>query len=319
MAHHLVALLGATASGKTAAACAIRRRLPVEVIAADSRQARREMHIGTASPTAAELDAVPHHLVGIVAPDAPFTVQDWLDAARVAIDGVRARGGLPLLVGGTGQYVWALLEGWRFPRVPVDAVRRARLERLAADAGPAALHARLAAADPASAARIDPANVRRVVRALEIVEATGAPVPPLERVPPEFAWRAVGLRWSREALYARADARVEAMYAAGLVDETRALVAAHGRDFDALRSIGYGDALRVVDGTASVEEAVAATKIATHRLIRMQATWFRADDERIAWVDGRDTGAVVDAVARAEAEMAEADVRREDGTRRDHG
>jgi tRNA dimethylallyltransferase len=298
-----VALLGATATGKTAAAIAVRRRLPVEVIAADSRQARREMRIGTAAPTDDELAAVPHHLVGIVDPAAPFTVADWLAAARAALDDAWARGALPLLVAGTGQYAWALLEGWRVPRVPPDADRRARLERLAGAEGGPALHARLAAVDPASAARIDPANVRRVVRALEIVEATGAPVPPLEHVAPEFAWRAVGLRWPREALYARADARVERMYAGGLIEETRALVAAHGREFEALRSIGYTEALQALDGSLTEAEAIARTKTATHRLIRMQDTWFRADDERIAWVDGADEDAVVAAVVRADEEM----------------
>ncbi len=122
-ARHLVALLGATASGKTAAAIAIRRRFPVEVVAADSRQARRGMRIGTAAPTDAELAAVPHHLVGIVDPDAPFTVADWLAAARAALEDIWARGALPLLVAGTGQYAWALLEGWRVPLVLVNVSR----------------------------------------------------------------------------------------------------------------------------------------------------------------------------------------------------
>lgn len=296
---HLVALLGATASGKTAAAAAIRERLPVEVVSADSRQLRRGMSIGTAAPTEAELAAVPHHLVGIVEPDARLTLADWLRLAREALDGIWARGALPLLVAGTGQYAWALLEGWSVPEVPPDPERRARLERVAAEEGAGALHARLATLDPASAARIDPANVRRVVRALEIAEATGRPVPPLERTPPAFGWRAVGLRRPRAALRARADARVAAMYEAGLVEETRVLVARHGRDFEALRAIGYAEALRVSDGELSLEEAVERTRASTHRLIRMQATWFRADDPRIAWVDGSDLAALVAAVEAA--------------------
>ena len=295
----LVALFGATASGKTAAAVALRRHLPVEVISADSRQLRREMRIGTAAPTDAELAAVPHHLVAIVAPDAPFALAAWLDAVRVALEDVWARGALPLLVAGTGQYAWALLEGWQVPAVPPDAELRARLERAAAEGGASGIYERLLAVDPVSAARIAPSNVRRVIRALEIVEATAGPVPPLARRSAEFAWGAVGLRWPRTVLHTRADARVEAMYAEGLVEETRALVARYGRAFAALSSIGYAEALRVLDGELSHAEAIAQTKVATHRLIRMQATWFRDDDARIAWVDGGDAAAVLAAVEAA--------------------
>ena len=295
----LVALFGATASGKTAAAVALRRHLPVEVVSADSRQIRRGMRIGTGAPTDAELAAVPHHLVGIVDPDAPFTLSDWLGAARAALDGIWARGALPLLVAGTGQYAWALLEGWGVPAVPPDVERRARLERVAAEEGAAGLHARLADADPASATRIPATNVRRVIRALEIIEATGGPVPPLDHTPPDWSWRAIGLRRSRAALQARADARAEAMYAGGLVEETRALISRHGRDFDALRSIGHADALRLIDGQLTEPEAIERTKTETHRLIRMQATWFRADDARIAWVDADDTEATLVAVETA--------------------
>jgi tRNA dimethylallyltransferase len=138
-----------------------------------------------------------------------------------------------------------------------------------------------------------------VVRALEIVEATGAPVPPLEPRDPGFDARIVGLRWSREEIHRRADARVDAMFAAGLVEETRALVANHGRDFEALRSIGYREALAVLDGTMTLAQAVERTKIETHRLIRMQAAWFREDDPRIRWVEGADVPATVEAVVSA--------------------
>ena len=154
--HHLVALVGPTASGKTAVAIAaaqhfVSKRLAIEVVSADSRQVRVGMSIGTAAPDAAELAAVPHHLVGTVAADAPWSLSDWLREARTAIEAIRARARLPLLVGGTGQYVWALIEGWEVPEVPPDADLRAGLEAFAGEHGAPALHARLEHLDPASA------------------------------------------------------------------------------------------------------------------------------------------------------------------------
>ena len=296
---HLVALVGPTASGKTAVAIEASRRIRVEVISADSRQVRAGMRIGTAAPTDEELAAVPHHLVGTIAPNAPWSLADWLAEARRILEEIWGRGALPLVVGGTGQYVWALLEGWEVPAVEADWEARAALEAFAAEHGPATLHARLAAVDPASAARIDPANVRRVVRALEIVEATGAPVPPLGPRAPGFTSAIVGLHWPRPALHARADARVAAMFAGGLVEETQALLAAYGRGYPALDSIGYREALGVIDGTLSAEEAVARACTETHRLIRTQANWFREDDPRVRWVDGADVEAAVAAIEAA--------------------
>lgn len=300
-AHHLVVIVGPTAAGKTAVAVEAARRLKraVEVVSADSRQVRREMRIGTAAPSEAERAAVPHHLIEVVAPDAPYAVVDWLAGARAALDDIWARGALPLLVGGTGQYVWALLDGWTMPAVEPDLVLRAAFEAYAGQHGAAALHARLAALDPASALRIDARNVRRVVRALEVVTLTGAPVPALEPRDPGFTWRGVGIEWERGALHARADARVRAMFAAGLVEEAARLATRYGRDFPALSSIGYREALGVIDGTLTEADAVRQTQIATHRLIRMQATWFRLDDPRIEWTPGEEIAAAVAAVERA--------------------
>ena len=296
----LVAIVGATASGKTAAAIEVARRLPVEVISADSRQLRRQMRIGTAAPTEDELAAVPHHLVGVLEPDEPWTVADFLARANAAIEEIWARGRLPLLVGGTGQYVWALLEGWQVPPASANPALRAELEALATQpGGPQALRARLESGDPASAARIAPQNLRRIIRAIEIVEGTGAPVAPLERRAPGFEWRIVGLDWTREELHARADVRAAAMYAGGLIEETRALIERFGPALPALATIGYAQAARVVLGEWDAAAALARTKIETHRLIRMQATWFRRDDPRIRWVPGADLEAAAAAVERA--------------------
>lgn len=297
----VVAIVGPTASGKTAVAVEVARRRLAEVISADSRQVRRGMVIGTAAPTKDEREVVPHHLVEVVEPDATWNLTEWLTRARRLIREIHARGVLPLVVGGTGQYVWALLEGWDVPAVAPRPEFRARLEARAAAGEGHALYEELRAVDPASAVRIDPRNTRRVIRALEIVEATGQAVPPLEPRDPGFDWRVVGLRWPRREIHARADRRVAAMFEGGLIEEVRGLVERHGREFDALRSIGYREALGVLEGSLSVEEAIHRTQVETHRLIRMQANWFREDDPRIEWVEGDDLEAAVRAVVGGDA------------------
>ena len=292
----LVAIVGPTAGGKTAAAIKVARHIPVEVVSADSRQLRAGMRIGTAAPTDDELAAVRHHLIGIVAPDAPWSIATFLAAARDAIDGVWARGRLPLLVGGTGQYVWALLEGWHPPAVPPDEALRATLEAEAASGGVEALHARLLAIDPLAAENIDVRNPRRLIRAIEVAAAGGARG---SIAPPEFDWHVIGLAWPREEIHRRADQRVEAMYAAGLVQETRGLLARYPASLPVLQTIGYAEAVRHLRGEWDLATAIKRTKIATHRLIRMQAAWFRTDDPRIEWVPGHDLDAVVRAVEAA--------------------
>lgn len=299
MRRQLIALVGATASGKTAASVAVSSRLPVEVVSADSRQLRSEMCIGTAAPTQTELSAVPHHLVGIIAPDQQWTLADFLRCAREALEDIWGRERIPLLVGGSGQYLWSLLEGLTVPAVPPNVAFRKKLEMYATEQGRDAVHALLETRDPASARRIDPRNVRRVIRALEIIDAIGAPVPPDTRVAPDFQWKAIGIGWPREQLYKRADARVDEMYELGLVNETQALIDRYGTDFDALKSIGYAEAARILTDGWDHSSAVERTKIQTHRLIRRQSSWFRADDIRIDWHDGANLNLIVDTVVDA--------------------
>lgn len=257
------------------------------------------MRIGTAAPTNAELRAVPHHLIGCVEPDAPWTLVDFLRTARAALDDTWARDRLPVLVGGTGQYVWALLEGWQVPAVPPNPALRSELKALAAREDGEAVHQRLRELDPASAGRIDHRNLRRVIRAIEIVSATGEPIRPLHREAPKWSWSAIGLDWSREDLYRRADKRAAAMYRDGLVDETRGLIERFGPTIEPLRSMGYAEAARVVAGDWDVPSALERTRFETHRLIRMQATWFRRDDPRIEWRPGSARSEVVAAVESA--------------------
>lgn len=239
--NELIAIVGPTAVGKTELAVAWAQRINGEIVSADSRQIYRKMNIGTAKPSATEQALAPHHLIDIRDPDQSFSLAEFQDLALAAIADIQARGHVPLLVGGTGQYLAAVLEGWQIPRVPPQPELRAELEQVALHEGPATLHARLAAVDPVAAARIPPTNVRRVIRALEVYLVSGEPISRLqERQPPPFRPRVIWLHRPRAELYARADARIERMIAAGLVDEVAELLAG-GYDWSlpAMSSLGY--------------------------------------------------------------------------------
>lgn len=286
----LVAIIGPTASGKTALAIAMAGRLGVEceAINADSRQVYRYMDIGTAKPTLEERAALTHQLIDIVYPDEPFGLATWLDLANEALESAWGRGRLPLLVGGTGQYVWALLEGWRVPKVPASEDLRRQLEQRA----PEDLLAELHRVDPESQEYIQPRNVRRVVRALEVYYATGKPFSHFRtKEPPHFHWSAVGIGLSREELYNRIDSRVDAMFEAGFVDEVAGLLGrGYSRSLPAMSSIGYGEVCAHLEGEITLAEAIKKTKTGTHRLARHQNAWFKQTDERIRWVPVGDVG-----------------------------
>lgn len=283
----LVAVVGPTATGKTDLALRLALAFEGEIIGADSRQVYRRMDIGTAKPTAEQRARVPHWLVDVADPDEEFGLARYLDLAQAALDGIWTRGRQPLLVGGTGQYVWALLEGWQVPRVGPDWDLRRELEERARREGPDALHAELAALDPEAARRLEPRNVRRVVRALEVVRRTGRPLSACQtRRPPEFLWLVLGLDLPSDELYRRIDARVDAMMAAGFVDEVRGLLdRGYSRDLPSMSGIGYRQVCQYLTGELSLDEAVARTKTETHRLTRHQRNWFRPDDPRIRWID----------------------------------
>jgi len=283
----LLVIVGPTAVGKTALAVRLAQALGGEIVSADSRQVYIGMDIGTAKPTAEEMAGAPHHLIDIRHPDAPLTLAEYQSLAYRTIDDLLAGGKLPLLVGGTGQYVRAVVEGWGIPAVSPDETLRARLYAEAEAAGHETLHARLRALDPIAAGRIDGRNVRRVVRALEVCLLSGRPISELQRKsPPPYHIVQVGLTRPRPALYRRVDERVEAMLAAGLVDEVRRLEAAgYGWRLPAMSGLGYrqmGDYLR---GESSLQEAVQNIKRETRRFIRQQANWFSLTDRHIHWLD----------------------------------
>ena len=283
----LLVIVGPTAVGKTALAVRLGQAFHGEVISADSRQVYRYMDIGTAKATPEERAAVPHHLIDIVDPDEELTLAHYQALANAAIEEVWSRGKLPMLVGGTGLYVRAVIEGWTVPQVPPDQTLRTRLFAEAEQFGPAALHARLAAVDPVAAGRIDPRNVRRVVRALEVYYWTGKPISALQnKLSPDYRLLQIGLTLPRQALYQRIDARIERMMAQGLEDEVRQLVARGYRyDLPAMSGLGYQQIGQYLRGEITREEAIALIKRHTRRFVRQQYNWFRLSDPRIRWFD----------------------------------
>jgi tRNA dimethylallyltransferase len=288
----VVFIVGPTAVGKTGLAAEIGPAFDAEVVSADSRQFYRGMDIGTAKPTPEERARVPHHLVDIADPDETVGLAQFLRLARAAIRDIHARGKLPFVVGGTGQYVRGLRRGWRVPEVPPDPELREALER-EGKAHPEALWARLMELDPDSADFIHPNNLRRVIRALEVSIKAGQPFSELRRrVPPPYRMLHLGLTMERDALYARADARVDAMIAAGLPAEVRSLLAA-GYDWElpAMSALGYQQFRPYFEGEATLEEVAERIKLDTHDFIRRQYTWFRPNSPRITWLDATEAPA----------------------------
>ena len=280
----LIAVVGPTASGKSAWGLALAEALDGEIIGADSRQVYRGLDIGTAKPSATDRARVPHHCLDHVDPRERYHLARFLREAREAIDRIRARDRQPMVVGGTGQYVWALLEGWQVPDAPPDPAFRAEMAARVEREGAATLHAELAAVDPTAAQRILPGNVRRIVRALEVRRKTGRPISAWQEARAPIPAVVVAPLVERAALDARIAARVDAMFAAGLAAEVEGLLAAGTpRSAPGLGSIGYREVSAYIAGELSLEEAIAAVKRATRQLARRQAAWFRRDDPRIGW------------------------------------
>lgn len=284
----LIVILGPTAVGKTALSLQLAERNRGEVVGADSRQIYRGMDIGTAKPSPEEQARVRHHLLDFQPPDRQMAVATYQELAFAAIDDIHGRGRVPFLVGGSALYLQAVTEGLRIPAVAPDAALRAELEGFARDAGRHALHARLKALDPEAAARIHPHNVRRVVRALEIGQATGRTKSELDAAaPPPYNILKIGLDLARPLLHERIDRRVAEMVKAGLVQEVRDLLAAgYSIDLPALSGLGYREIAAHLEGEMSLEAAIERIRIETRRFVRHQYTWFRRMGS-IHWFDCR--------------------------------
>jgi tRNA dimethylallyltransferase len=281
----LLAIVGPTATGKTEVGMLVAEALQGEIVSADSMQVYRGMHIGTAKPSVEQRARVPHHLIDIMEPDEPFSVADYRGRADAALADIWSRGKQPILVGGSGLYVRAVLEEMDFV-VPPDRALRRQLTEEARAKGLPALYARLTETDPQAAARIHPNDQKRIIRALEVAQQTGRGERPVDRARAS-RYNAVqfGLTAARDELYRRIEARVDAMLAAGLVEEVRGLLE-QGDDerLVSMKGLGYAQMLLYLRGEIALEEAVRRLKRDTRRFAKRQLTWFRADP-RIRWID----------------------------------
>lgn len=297
----LAAIVGPTAVGKSEAAVEVAEALGAEIVSVDSMQSYRGMDAGTAKPSPRLTERVPHHLVDVFDPADEVTVAEFQRAARNVVEEISARERLPLLVGGSGLYFRAIVDDLRFP--PRSEETRRALESEADLLGAEALHARLSSLDPAAAAKIDPSNARRTVRALEVIELTGRPFSEngsWERYESVYDLAVVGLTRPRAELAARIESRVRAMMRAGLVEEAR-LLDARGLSRSARQALGYRQVLES-SSEEPVDELVGRISAATRRFARRQLSWWRADP-RVVWFDASDASLVGDVVAHFESAL----------------
>jgi len=287
MMNRLVAIVGPTGIGKSRLALHLAQTFNGEIVSADSRQVYRYMDIGTAKPGPEELSLVPHHLINILNPDEDFSLAQYQAMAYRAIRDIQQRRKLPLLVGGSGLYIWATLEGWKIPPVPPDLELRKSLEKKAADSGAGELYRELVKVDPAAAQKIDPRNVRRVIRALEVSRKAKVPFSRYQgREAPDFKTFIIGLTADRAELYRRIDLRVEEMIERGLVAEVEKLWnMGYHFNLSAMSGIGYRQIGMFLRGEVTLEAATAQIKFETHRFVRHQYAWFRVKDRRIQWFE----------------------------------
>ena len=303
----IVVVAGPTGSGKTGLGVELGKCFGGEVINADSRYLYRGFDIGTAKPTLSEREGVPHYLIDILAPDDDFSLARYQELAYQTIDDVVQRERLPLLVGGTPLYIKAVIEGWQIPRVPPDPEIRARLEAERAEHGVERLIERLTAIDPASAVRCG-VNPRRIIRALEVYEVTGVPMSELEdKGPRPFDTLELGLWRDRGALYTAIDQRIDRQIVDGLVEEVEQLLASGvPATAPAFSSIGYRQLLPAIAGEESLAEGIARIRHDTHRYVRHQETWLRANP-RLIRIDVDQAGWIDDCAARVAAFLAAPD------------
>jgi len=286
----LILLVGPTAVGKTEIAIQLAERLNGEIISADSRLFYRGMDIGTAKPTREEQARVPHHLIDIANPDEILNLAVFQQKAREAIKDIHSRGKLPFLVGGTGQYIRAVTEGWTPPEVKPDVRLRAELERLKDENGLEWLHDKLGSLDPVAAEKIDARNYRRTIRALEVIMTTGRKFSG-QRAQGNSPYQliTIGLSRPRAELYERVDQRIEAMFANGFLDEVKGLIEnGFSPTLPTMSAIGYRECVEALEGRIRLEEAKQAIRRATRVFVRRQANWFKESDPKIRWFAVKD-------------------------------
>jgi tRNA dimethylallyltransferase len=282
----LLVIVGPTAVGKTKTAIQVAHRLQGEVVSADSRQVYRYMNIGTAKPDWNEREGVPHHLIDIVDPDEEFSVADYQRLAQGVIKEIWKRNKLPILAGGTGFYINAVIDNYNFSSTAVNWEFRQRMQQLGEKYGGGYLLEKLRLADPVTAERLHPHDLRRIIRALEVYEFTGRPLSQWEREQDQdspYLLHMVGLTMERASLYAVINERVEEMIARGLIDEVRALLArGYSPDLNSMQGLGYKEIIPYLEGKVSLKEAVEILQRNTRRFAKRQLTWFRRD-RRINW------------------------------------
>jgi tRNA dimethylallyltransferase len=283
----LVAIVGPTAVGKTEIAIQLAERVDGEIVSADSRLLYRGMDIGTAKPSVTDRARVPHHLIDVADPDEIWSLAVFQDAAQKAIADIHSRGKLPLLVGGTGQYLRAILEGWVPPKLEARPELRKALEDWANEIGKDGLHARLTRLDPDAARTIDPRNLRRTIRALEVIFSTGIKFSESRgRIGSLYRVIQIGLTRPRAELYRRIEDRIAAMLQEGWLDEVRSLIAkGYSAELPSMSAIGYGQLIRHLHGEITIDEARAEISHATRMFVRHQANWFKKNDPNNHWFE----------------------------------
>ena len=281
----LILIVGPTAVGKTELAIQLVERMNGEIVSADSRLFYRGMDIGTAKPTREELARVPHHLIDIADPDEILSLAVFQEKAREAITDIHTRNKIPFLVGGTGQYIRAVTEGWIPPEVKPDERLRGELERMKEEKGAQWLYEKLQGFDPVAAEKIDARNYRRTIRALEVIMTTGRSFSE-QRGQGESPYHliTIGLTRPRAELYERVDQRIDMMFSSGFLDEVRNLLAkGYSPSLPTMSAIGYRECVRVIHGELSEEQAEAEIRRATRVFVRRQANWFKESDPNIRW------------------------------------
>ncbi len=280
-------IVGPTGVGKTDLSLEIAGKLNADIISADSRYFYKGMDIGTAKPSREEQARVPHHLINVAEIGQPWSLAEFKKAALTAMEDIWERKQLPLVVGGTGQYIRALIEGWDIPARPPDPELRRVLSEWANILGEKELHQQLSILDPAAAEKIDYRNVRRTVRALEVILHTGRKFSEQRnRIPIDYSYKIAGLRLPRTDLYRRIDERIEKMISSGFIEEVQTLLDnGYSLKDSPLSAIGYKEIVLYLNGENTLDESIAAIKKRTRQFVRRQANWFKEDDERIRWFD----------------------------------